>query len=144
MRLAARDRPGTRHFVRAHGPPPDRGGFSAHRRDASAGPGPGRARTAWLWTAIGDREAPYTVYHFRTGRGRAGPRSFSKAAGARTGCSLGATREAARRAVFVTLMESAKRSEPNVFDYLSDMLRRLPACRADNWPIFFSAAGNPS
>ncbi|MDQ3126709.1 MAG: IS66 family transposase [Pseudomonadota bacterium] len=37
---------------------------------------PGRARTAWLWTAVGDREAPYTVYHFRNSRGRAGPEEF--------------------------------------------------------------------
>ncbi len=43
----------------------------------------GKTRTAYMWVVVGDEEAPYTVYHFRTGhgRGRAGPEEFLKGFG---------------------------------------------------------------
>ncbi len=37
---------------------------------------PGKTRTSYVWSVVGGRDAPYTVYRFTTGRGRAGPLGF--------------------------------------------------------------------
>ncbi len=37
---------------------------------------PGKTSTGYLWGVVGGRDAPYTVYQFTAGRGRAGPLGF--------------------------------------------------------------------
>ena len=37
---------------------------------------PGKTKTSYLWSLVGGRDAPYTVYRYTPGRGRAGPLAF--------------------------------------------------------------------
>lgn len=36
----------------------------------------GKTRKGYMWVVVGGEDAPYTVYHFEPGRGRAGPERF--------------------------------------------------------------------
>ena len=37
---------------------------------------PGKTKTSYLWSIVGGSDAPYSVYRFTSGRGRAGPLEF--------------------------------------------------------------------
>jgi len=37
---------------------------------------PGQTKTSYIWSVVGGNDAPYTVYRFTSGRGRAGPLEF--------------------------------------------------------------------
>jgi transposase len=37
---------------------------------------PGKTKTSYVWSVVGGKDAPYTLYRFTTGRGRAGPLEF--------------------------------------------------------------------
>ena len=39
---------------------------------------PGKTRKGYLWVVVGEKDAPYAVYHFEPGRGREGPERFLK------------------------------------------------------------------
>ena len=37
---------------------------------------PGKTKKSYVWSVVGGRDAPYSVYRFTTGRGREGPDGF--------------------------------------------------------------------